>query len=178
MHSLAPPYVSCWYAVHIRSNHEKAVTQSLLARGVDCFLPTYETMSRWKDRRILLERPLFRGYAFVRISAAEKMSVMTVSGVVQVLCNRPVHDAVCDSLINGLRQDCSTHQPEACAYPATGQDVTIVRGAFAGMRGILLHHKKPNRVVIKVAEIMCAFSIEVDLDDVRCTDKMLTEAFA
>jgi transcription antitermination factor NusG len=70
------------------------------------------------------------------------------------------------------------HHVESCDYLPTGQDVTIVQGAFAGMRGILLQHKKPNRVVITVAAIMCSFSIEVDVDDVRCTTGMLTEAFA
>lgn len=178
MLSPAPAYVPCWYAVHTRSNHEKAVAQSLLARGIDCFLPTYETVSRWKDRRMLLERPLFPGYAFVHISAAEKMSVLTVSGVLQVLCSRPVHDALCESLIEALRQEWSMHHVEACDYLPIGKDVTIVGGSFAGMRGVLLQHKKPNRVVISVAAIMCSFSIEVGLDEVRCTTGMLTEAFA
>lgn len=103
MHDFDPIQTSCWYAVHTRSNHEKAVADAFPCRGIECLLPTYEAMSQWKDRRVLLTHPLFPGYLFVHITAAEKLKVLTVPGVVSVLCKRPVHDAIDGTLIELLR---------------------------------------------------------------------------
>jgi transcription antitermination factor NusG len=159
-------HIRCWYAAHTRSNHERTVYEALLARGIECFLPTYEAMSQWKDRRVLLTNPLFPGYLFARIPAADKLKLLTVPGVVSVLCNRPVYDAV-DSLVELLRREPAMRTAEPHKYLAVGQNVTIVRGLFAGMQGSLLQNRNMHRVVICVPSIMRAFSVEVDRGDVR-----------
>src|SRR5690349_14882453 len=51
-----------WYAAYTCANHEKHVEYQLRARSVEHFLPVYESMRRWKDRRVKLEMPLFPGY--------------------------------------------------------------------------------------------------------------------
>jgi transcription antitermination factor NusG len=56
-----------WYAVHVRSNQERTTAAFVEGRGVEHFLPTYRTRSRRKDRRVMLERPLFKGYLFANI---------------------------------------------------------------------------------------------------------------
>ena len=55
-----------WYAVQTCANHEKRVSQQLCQRTVEAYLPLYESMRQWKDRRMRLELPLFPGYVFVR----------------------------------------------------------------------------------------------------------------
>ena len=42
-----------WYAAYTKANHEKRVAQQLEQRSVEHFLPLYESMRRWKDRRML-----------------------------------------------------------------------------------------------------------------------------
>lgn len=51
-----------WYAIYTASNCEQRVATQLDRRSVGRFLPTYQTVSRWKDRTVKLERPLFPGY--------------------------------------------------------------------------------------------------------------------
>jgi transcription antitermination factor NusG len=163
----------CWYAVHTRSNHERTVSHALVGREIECFFPIYETVSRWKDRRVLLERPLFPGYVFVRIAAAHKTKVATVPSVVNVLCNRPMHDAVNDEHIDCLRQEQAVRHAEPHKYLSVGHRVSIIRGPFAGIEGILLQHRKTNRVVISLPSIVRAFSVEVDIMDVRDSAKLV-----
>ena len=67
-----------WYAVYTKANHEKRVAQQLEQRCVEHFLPLYESIRRWKDRRIWLQTPLFRGYVFVRLALREPLSYSTV----------------------------------------------------------------------------------------------------
>src|SRR5581483_10060340 len=69
-----------WYAAYTCANHEKSVAKQLEARSVEPFLPVYEKLSRWKDRRVKVQLPLFSGYVFVRMRLEEKLRVLQVPG--------------------------------------------------------------------------------------------------
>src|SRR5260370_5899002 len=51
-----------WYAAYTRANHERRVADQLAERGVENFLPEYESVRKWKDRKVRLQMPLFPGY--------------------------------------------------------------------------------------------------------------------
>ena len=40
-----------WYAVYTRHQHEKAVAENFSGRGLEVFLPLYETLRQWNDRQ-------------------------------------------------------------------------------------------------------------------------------
>ena len=40
-----------WWALYTRHQHEKVVAEMLSVKGFDVFLPLYESIRRWKDRR-------------------------------------------------------------------------------------------------------------------------------
>ena len=42
---------SSWYAAYTVARHEKTVAEHLRQRDVECFLPLYETVHRWKNGR-------------------------------------------------------------------------------------------------------------------------------
>ena len=54
-----------WYAVYTKSRHEKVVETVLKSRGVKTFLPLREILSQWKDRKKLINIPLFPGRTFL-----------------------------------------------------------------------------------------------------------------
>ena len=155
-----------WYAIHTRSNHEKRVAEALRARDIECYLPTSECLSQWKDRRVRLERPLFTGYVFAHIVASERPKVVVVPSVVNVLCDRN-SDAIADEYIDCLRKGLHERHAEAHPYLTVGNSVEIIAGPFNGLQGILIEHKNTHRVVISIPSIMRAFVIEVGLDEVR-----------
>src|SRR5437773_8124106 len=74
-----------WYVVRTRSRHEKRVCDQLQTREVETFLPTVERWSRWKDRRKKVAFPLFPGYCFVRFSLADRLRVLNVAGVADLV---------------------------------------------------------------------------------------------
>src|SRR5260370_3562948 len=74
-----------WYAAYTRARHEKRAAEQLAGRGVECFLPQYESLRRWKDRRVRLALPLFPSYVFVRIPLAQRLRVLEVSSVVRLV---------------------------------------------------------------------------------------------
>src|SRR5579859_6684228 len=78
----ADAYVQArWYAAYTRANHERRVADLLLERGVENFLPQYESVRKWKDRRVRLQMPLFAGYVFVHLALQNRLKVLQVPGV-------------------------------------------------------------------------------------------------
>src|ERR1700688_3145643 len=68
-----------WYVAYTNANHEKRVTQQLEKRSVEHFLPLYESVRRWKDRRVRLHMPLFPGYVFVRFALRDRLKVLQIT---------------------------------------------------------------------------------------------------
>ena len=56
-----------WYALYVRSHHEKKVHQLLQEKNIKSSLPLIKTVRIWSDRKKKVEVPLFQGYVFVKI---------------------------------------------------------------------------------------------------------------
>ena len=92
-----------WYAAYTSANHEKRVAKQLVVRDVEHFLPVYESMRRWKDRRVTLQMPLFPGYVFVRMVLRDRLRVQQVPGVAHFVGFDGSPAAIPDEEIDALR---------------------------------------------------------------------------
>jgi transcription elongation factor/antiterminator RfaH len=157
----------CWYAVYARSRHEKRIKQQLEAEFLQCFLPLYQAVHRWKDRRTLVSLPLFPGYLFVRIPLADRMRVLRTPGVVNLVSTHGGPTPIPDHEVEGLRI-CVTRQIKLAPHPylAIGRRVHVWRGPFAEMEGILLRTKGGSRLVLSINLIARSVAVEVDANDV------------
>ncbi len=157
-----------WYAVYTRSHHEKRIKEQLDGKSVESFLPLYEAVHRWKDRRALVSLPVFPGYLFVRISLPEhRMPVVTIPGVVSLVgrlgCPTPIEDQEIEALrICFLRG----HRMMPHPYLAVGRRVRVGNGPFAGMEGTVVRHKGKFRLILSVKLIARAVAVEIDAGDV------------
>ncbi|HTH23631.1 MAG TPA: transcription termination/antitermination NusG family protein, partial [Vicinamibacterales bacterium] len=93
-----------WYAIWTRSRHEKIVRDQLEKQGdVDVFLPTIGKWSRWKDRKKKIDWPLFPGYVFARFVADERIGILKVDGVVQIISNNGMLSPIPEEEIESIR---------------------------------------------------------------------------
>jgi transcription antitermination factor NusG len=157
-----------WFAAYTRSNHERTAADQLAIRSIANFVPTYESVRVWKDRKKRLELPLFPGYVFVRVPLEEKLRVLMIPGVVRLVGfdGRPL--AVPDEEIETLRTVVQ-HKLKAEPHPylVAGRKVRILRGALEGMEGILIRKKGRLRVLVSINLIRQSATIEVDAHDVE-----------
>lgn len=156
-----------WYAVYTRSHHEKCVAEQLRTRTVEHFLPLYETVRKWKDRRKRMELPLFPGYIFVHLPLQERLRVLVVPGVVRLVGfdNHPV--ALPEAEVEALRSVLGRGlRSEPHPYLTVGRRMRIMRGALEGMEGILIRKKGRVRLVLSIDLIRQSAMIEVDSADV------------
>lgn len=156
-----------WYAGYTASRHEKRVADHLQQRGVEHFLPLYETIHRWNNGRHRVQLPIFPSYVFVRIALRDRLRVLEIPGFVRLVGFSSVPVPLPDSEITAM-QDAFKQGIRAEPYPylTTGTRVEVVRGPLQGMKGILLRRQGPWRVVLSVDLIMRSMVVEVGADDV------------
>jgi transcription termination/antitermination protein NusG len=161
------PASELWLAACVRSRHEKKVAQQLESHALQCFLPLYESVHRWKDRRATVSLPLFPGYVFARIAPAERMRILTTPGVVKLVTFQGQPAAIPDAEIDSLRHLCANEaRMEPHPYLKIGRRVRINSGPFAGTEGVLLRRKGRFRFVLSLDLIARSVAMEIDDCDV------------
>ena len=157
-----------WYAAYTYANHEKKAAAEISRRGVECFLPSYQTARRWSDRRVELEMPLFPGYVFVHLVLHDRLKVLQVPGVARLVGFGGLPVALPDEQIDALRAGLNGRlRAEPHPFLTVGRRVRVKRGPLAGMRGILLRKKGKFRLVISIDLIQRSMAVDADVADVE-----------
>jgi len=151
-----------WYAVYTRSHQERMVKSQLDGRGVENFLPTYERISQWKDRKKLIKVPLFPGYLFVKIAPVNRLEVLKAYGAVQIVGNSTGPLSIPEEQVASVRKfvdvglKCDPHP-----YLKVGKKAKIKEGPLAGFAGILVRKKSKSLFVLSVDLIQRSVSVEL-----------------
>lgn len=157
-----------WYAAYTSANHEKRVAEQLTAREIEHFLPLYESVRRWKDRRMQLQLPLFPGYVFVRLKLRNRLQVLQVPGVARLVGFGGTPTALPGQQIEVLRASfASGVRAEPHPYLTVGRRVRVEAGPFAGLQGILVKRKNRMRLVVSVELIQRAMAVEMGEADLQ-----------
>ena len=148
-----------WFAIWTRSRHEKQVRDQLEKKSVEVFLPTIGKWSHWKDRKKKIDWPLFPGYVFARFIPDERIGILKVDGVVQIISNNGSLSSIPDEEIDSIR----TLVESELAYDPVplikeGDMVKVTHGPLKGVVG---------RLVLSVDLIGQAVAVEVDASDVK-----------
>ncbi len=157
-----------WYALYTNARHEKVVARQLEERSIETFLPLYRSLRRWKDRRQQVELALFPSYVFVRIALTERLRVLQVPGVVNLVGFNGKFPSLPDQEINCLRNGLESHiYAEPHPYLCVGKKVRVVAGPMAGTEGVLTRKKDKYRVVISIDVLMRSVAVEIDGSDLE-----------
>ena len=157
-----------WYAAYTSANHEKRVAEQLLQRSVDHFLPLYESMRRWKDRKVRLQLPLFPGYVFVRLALSDRLLVLQVPGVAKLVGFNGTPTALPQEEIDALKKGlvCGV-RAEPHPFLSVGRRVRVKGGPLEGVEGIVTRRKNRLRLVISLDLIRRAAAVEIDAVDLE-----------
>jgi transcriptional antiterminator NusG len=157
-----------WFALQVKTRHEKAVSLALEGKGVSVFLPQYRSRSQWSDRVKDIEKPLFPGYVFGRFDPRYRLPILTTPNVQSIVGNSKTPIAVPDEEIEAVRAIVESRLAfEPWPFLQVGQRVEITRGALSGLAGVLLQIKKSWRVVVSVHLIQRSVAVELDSDAVQ-----------
>jgi len=125
-----------------------------------------ERERQWADRRKRVELPLFPGYVFTRFSLTALEGVLRTPGLATVvrLNGRPTpvreeEIASVRALVEGANATGVLLSPSD--FLAAGQEVVVAQGPFEGMQGMLLEERGKTRVVVRLAVVRQAVSVEM-----------------
>lgn len=160
-----------WRVLHVVANHEKRVAQHLAARSLEHYLPLYSIKSKWTDRVVDLERPLFTGYVFVRFEREARISVVSAPGVLRLL-GSGIGETVSAEEIERIRTGlASGYILRPHPKVSVGEVVRVKSGVFEGTEGIVTELRHQCKVIIALAATKQCFSLEVDVNDIEVLRK-------
>jgi transcription antitermination factor NusG len=157
-----------WWAIYTRHQHEKTVADMLSTKGFDVFLPLYDSMRRWKDRKKLISLPLFPCYVFVKGGFERKLQVVSTPGVHMMLYRGDKVAIIPEEEMAAIRTVVEGRfQVEPHPFLKCGQRVRVLRGAMEGVEGILTRKKNLFRLVLSVDMLAQSVAVEVNAADVE-----------
>lgn len=156
-----------WYVVCTMPRHEKQVAAQLNGRSVENFLPLYQEIHRWKDRRATVLLPLFPGYVFVHVPLMDRLPVLMVPGVLRFVGFGGPPVALDPVEMQRLRLGLAALHAVPHPFLKVGQSVRVRYGPLAGAEGILERYRDKCRIVLAMDLIQQSVAVEVDIADVE-----------
>ena len=162
-----------WHAVQVLTNHERRVTQQFACRAVEHYLPVYTEKSKWSDRTVTLQRPLFPGYVFIRFGPEQRLTVLDTPGILHLLGTGKagmIPGTEIERIRTALAQGCVLHpHPNV----TKGMSVRMKHGIFAGIEGRVTELRSNFRVVLALSGVDQCFSLMATIDDIEITNHRL-----
>jgi len=152
-----------WYALYTRHHHERNVALALAGKGLEAFLPLYNSVRHWKDRDKKLQLPLFPGYVFLRNPTGRWQPILATPGVHSVVgfAGRPAE--IPTSEIDAVRRVVgSPFQIEPHPFLKCGDRVRVTAGPLQGLEGRLLRKKSLWKLLVSVQMLQRSVAVEID----------------
>jgi transcription antitermination factor NusG len=148
------------------------VNRLLQERGFETFLPLVPRERQWKDRKKVVEWPLFPSYVFSRFRLAETHQVVSTPGVAALVRTSDRPAAIATEELDNIRRFVLAlkggdveleHRP----FFAEGEWVEVIDGPFQGIRGVVVERRNRRRVLIGLKAIGQALEIDIGTNALR-----------
>ncbi len=159
-----------WYVLHTKSRCEKVVNEGLNKKSFEAFLPTMHVKSKRRDRKVMLDIPIFPGYTFVKstLSAEEHLSIVKTAGVVKVIGNMQGPVQVQPDVIQSLKiMIANSESVKTENRFKNGEKIIVLYGPFAGLTGIFHKYRGKGRVYVNIDLLGQAASVEIEEEDIE-----------
>lgn len=153
-----------WFAVYTKYKREKLVQKRLQEQGIHAYLPIQRLTRRYERKVKTVELPLISCYVFTRITKKNYIPVLNTADVLHFVKFSQNLIAIPDREIR-LLQRITGEGIEVEVEPKSfrvGEEVEIVAGSLAGVRGILHQKDRKHNFVIELNSIGYTLCISVE----------------
>jgi transcription antitermination factor NusG len=152
-----------WFALRVKPNCEKVVSQSLQGKGYEEFLPVYRSRRRRCDRFKNIEVPLFPGYLFCRFNPMYRLPILTIPGMMHVVGIGATPIPISDQEIDSLKTVVDSQlRLQLWPFLQAGDAVRIEEGPLGGARGIVVDIKGTERLVVSISLLQRSVAVEIE----------------
>jgi len=158
-----------WYAVYVKSRNEKKVFANLLENNIESYLPLLRTLKQWKDRKKLVDIPLFNSYIFVYADVLEQFKVRQVQGIVKFVSFEGKPTSIPNEQIKSLKLLLQSTEKFEIGYDKIelGEEVEVYKGTLKGFRGTLTKYKGKKKVLLRIDALNQYLMIEIQLSNLK-----------
>lgn len=161
---------SSWYVLHTKSRFENVVNDGLCKKSLEVFNPKIKVRSKRRDRRVMINVPLFPGYVFVKtdLNHNEYIEILKTVGVVRFVGNAGGPVPVMDEEIGSLRIMTETGEEIVTGTRfKKGDRIVVVSGPFAGVTGFFIQYRGQGRVVVNIEALGQFAAVNVEEGDLE-----------
>lgn len=160
-----------WYAVYVKPRHEFVAFGELQRKSVEAFLPSVKRISQWKDRKKLIEYPLFPGYVFVQVPSypGAFLSVLKTRGVVSFIALEPYKPTpAAPEEISSLKLiiesgNCIDIYP----HLKEGTRVRVTSGPLKYAEGVLAKREDEYQFVVNIELLGRSVAVKICVHDIE-----------
>ena len=162
---------SPWYVIYVKSRHEFVVHGELLRKGIEALLPSFKKSSQWKDRKKMIESPVFPGYVFVKVPPypGAFLYVLQTRGVVSfVSLESPTPTPVDPEEIASLRLlIASGKNIEIYPHLKEGTRVRVKNGPLQNAEGVLTKKEADYLFSVNVELLGRSVAVKISAQDIE-----------
>ncbi len=153
-----------WYAVSVRSRHEKSVKTILEYKGYQTSLPLRKRChKRRTGAGFINEVPLISGYVFVAEDAENSFRIISTPGVVGFVGYGGRPCPIAGTEIAALERVAASQLPVSqCGYTRIGESVELIDGPLKGLEGIVMREAGSTRLVVSVDLLQRSLAVEIE----------------
>jgi transcription antitermination factor NusG len=160
--STQPTPVS-WFALQVRGRQEFNISENLGSNGYEWFLPLYRSSKRWSDRIKHVDSPLFPGYVFCRFNPMDRLPILKIPGVIQIVGFNRQLVAVDEDEIRAIQALVASGIPNhPCPYLEVGDKVRIESGPLRGLEGLLVEFQGNHQLILSVTLLQRSVAVKID----------------
>lgn len=166
-----------WYVLHTKSRHENVVEAGLRKKTLEVFLPKIKVRSKRRDRRTMIQVPLFPGYVFIKtdLHPHSHLDIVKTVGAVRLIGSNLGPVAVPDETIDSLRIMVTSDQDISTGMRLRkGDRVLVVDGPFTGVTGTFMRYRGKGRVIVNIEALGQHAGVDVDEQDVEVLPKIIS----
>src|ERR1700691_1371597 len=152
-----------WFALQVRGRQEFNISENLGSNGYEWFLPLYKSRKRCSDRIKQFDSPLFPGYVFCRFNPLDRLPILKIPGVIQIVGFNRQLVAVDEDEIRGIQALVALGIPNhPCPYLEVGDKVRIESGPLRGLEGLLVDFQGNHQLVLSVTLLQRSVAVKID----------------
>jgi transcriptional antiterminator NusG len=166
-----------WYVLHTKSRFENVVKDGLIKKSFEAFLPKIKVKSKRKDRKLMIQVPLFPGYLFVRsdLNPPEHLEILKTVGVVRFVGNKSGPLSVFEETIESLKIMVMGREEIITGFRfKKGDKIIVVSGPLVGITGQFVQYRGQGRVVVDINALGQFAAVNVDEEDVELIPGILS----
>lgn len=155
-----------WFVAHTKPRREKKLVEFCERQGIAATLPCYASAHKYRGKSVVFQKPLFPGYVFLQLRAAEISTVRQNDHVANLL---EVFDQAtfARQLYEILRALESGLEVRLAPAIESGTRVRIRSGPLQGVEGLVEYRQGHTTVILRLDFINQAAAIRMTVDELE-----------